>query len=98
MTNETVKLILDSIHKDYHDFLEKATTLASNSLINKNVNYRFYEKNADGIVDFENPKIKFGKVTGVTVTSDNDILFDLTDSFTEEKFVMFSCDILSVEG
>ena len=98
MTSKTVKLVLDSIRRDYDNFLEKANTLANNSLVDRTAKYKFYEKNIDENIDFDNQKIGFGKITGVTVTSDKDILFDITDNFTKEKLIMFSCDILNIEG
>lgn len=98
MTNNVVSSILDDISKDYHEFLEKANLLAKNSLVNKNVEYRFYQKNLNENIDFDKPKTSTGKVTSVTVTSDNDILFDVIDNLTEQKHILFSCDILNVKG
>ena len=98
MTNNSVKTIIDNINKDYHDFLSKANALARESLVNKNVEYRFYEKSNEEQVDFDKPKTSTGKITSVVVTSDNDILFDVVDNKTLQKHIMFSCDILSVKG
>tara|TARA_B000000557_G_scaffold233757_1_gene208480 strand:+ start:750 stop:1049 length:300 start_codon:yes stop_codon:yes gene_type:complete len=98
MTNNPVKTIIENINQDYHDFLNRANALAHESLVNKNVEYRFYEKSDEEQVDFDNPKISTGKITNVVVTSDNDILFDIVDNKTLQKHIMFSCDILNVKG
>ena len=95
--NETIKTVLNTISEDYHNFLIKANAIARESLIDRNIEYKFYKKDADQNVDFENSITSNGKITGITVTSDNDILFDVVDNTTLEKHIMFSCDILSVE-
>ena len=98
MTNNSIKTIIENINKDYHNFLDKANALAHESLVNKDVEYRFYEKSEEEQVDFDKPKTSTGKITSVVVTSDNDILFDVIDNKTLQKHIMFSCDILNVKG
>jgi hypothetical protein len=98
MSNKTVKLVLDAISKDYHEFLEKANLLASNSLLDKNVEFKFYERRLEESIDFDRPKISTGKISGVTVTSDGDILFDVIETSTSDTHILFSRDILNVEG
>ena len=98
MSDKTVKSVLDSISLDYHSFLEKANLLAHNSLVSKNVKFRFYEKRLGESIDFDSPKNSTGKITGVTVTSDCDILFDVIENSTSDMHILFSRDILSVEG
>lgn len=97
MSNETIQIALNDISKNYHDFMEKANMTASSMLLDKEVEYRFYERNQEESIDFDNPKVSFGKIKSLVVTSDNDILFDILDEETEELRVMFSRDIISVK-
>lgn len=98
MSDKTVKSVLDTISLDYHSFLEKANSLARNSLVNKNVEFRFYEKRLGESLDFDSPKTSTGEITGVTVTSDCDILFDVIEKSTSDMHILFSRDILKIEG
>jgi len=98
MTNSTVKSIIDNINKNYNNFLDKANAIARESLVDRSVEYRFYEKSEEEQVNFDNPKTSTGKITNVVVTSDNDILFDIVDDKTLQKHIMFSHDILNVKG